>query len=355
MKKKIIYLLPLLFASFMLTSCEKEKVDLTYGTYVDIDINHLNEIDTTSLHNRLFNQKEVLLLAVHQGEYSKDCLCWSTYQNIIATYVNKYNEQVYVYNAQAQDETIKELNIAKLKESTPMLYIFNGTEKVASFSYSNNQDKKMFEETSGEAMYQRVHRYINEPKIHFVDTTFLDTKLEKHNNAVVLFMRSGCGDCKYVLPNTLIPYISSHNVKSEMLLFDMQPYYDQQNEVTSSSMVYDQMKKSYKLTAEASPEFGYANGVVPTFHYYEKGVLKDASVYFNDEIAQKEDGSYYISDSFYSEERLTSIKYTKTVLKGKALSSDEVLKTSSGYEYWAQEKAALKHDPLLIAFLDLYL
>ena len=138
----------------------------------------------------------------------------------------------------------------------------------------------------------------------------------------------------------------------------MQPYYDQQNEATSSSMVYDQMKKSYKLTAEASPEFGFANGVVPTFHYYEKGVLKDASVYFNDEIAQKEDGSYYISDSFYSEERLTSIKYANNVehnvLMCMNLPNEDVLSYEGNF-YWSQEKAAAYHTPLLKAFLDLYL
>ena len=33
---------------------------------------------------------------------------------------------------------------------------------------------------------------------------------------------------------------------------------------------------------------------------------------------------------------------------------EDVVKTESGYMYWAQEKAAQYHTPLLTAFLDTY-
>ena len=36
------------------------------------------------------------------------------------------------------------------------------------------------------------------------------------------------------------------------------------------------------------------------------------------------------------------------------LSEEDVIRTESGYMFWAQEKAAQHHTPLLLSFLDLY-
>ena len=97
---------------------------------------------------------------------------------------------------------------------------------------------------------------------------------------------------------------------------------------------------------------------MPTIHFYKKGVLSDASVFFNDEVSQKEDGTYYISDSFYSEERLTSLKYAEyidnNVLKGMEINKEDVVTTATGYTYWSQEKAAKYHAPLFQSFIECY-
>ena len=69
-------------------------------------------------------------------------------------------------------------------------------------------------------------------------------------------------------------------------------------------------------------------------------------------------GNYYISNSFYDEDRLTSISYASkidnNVLLGMKLPKEDVVTTSTGYAFWAQEKAAKYHDPLFKAFLDTY-
>ena len=66
----------------------------------------------------------------------------------------------------------------------------------------------------------------------------------------------------------------------------------------------------------------------------------------------------YVSRSFYSSERLTSLSYCENVeynvLEGITLSESDIAKTSTGYIYWLQEKAAVYHTPLLEVFLDYY-
>ena len=363
MKKKALFtlIIPLLFAP--LNGCtRKPAIRLTFGTELKQDIYTLRELTTAQLLDKAKNEQEVFLLATYQGDVSEECLCWNTFQNVIANYMNITHDLVYTYNTQNIDDSIKHLNIEKPEDSTPCLYIFNGEQKVASFSYKNSKDKGIFEDLKGKTMEYNVRRFAKGPLMRYVDTNYTQSNSIKNTQGlVVLFMRRGCGDCSYSIPNVLIPYIKSHKINFGVRIIDLQDLYDlskKENASEEEKAQYQNTKDLCGLSESTNSKYGYLNGVVPTLQYYEYGEIKDASVFFNDEIGQKEDGSYYISNSFYSEERLTSIKYDdnveNNVLKGMALNSDEVITTTSGYTYWAQEKAAQFHKPLMEAFLDCY-
>ena len=360
MKKKHLLSVCLLVPFAVLASCQsnsnsKGNFNLTYGTYIEAKVNNLQTLSNDELLAKA-DSREVFLLAAYQGEYSEDCLCWSTFENAIVSFVNKYHRVVYLFDAQKQDETVKDFKIKKVNESTPMFYIFSGKEQITYFSYNNNQDKTVFNDTTGEALYARINKKVKAPKMFYVDGAYLDQSIK--GTAIVLYIRNGCGDCKYVIPNLLIPYINKNDINKEVLLFDMQSYYDAQNKVGVSSTPYDDIKDKYCLTEKASLSYGYLNGVVPTIQYYKDGILNDSAVYFNDSVDVDDEGNYYISNSFYDEDRLTSISYASkidnNVLLGMKLPKEDVVTTSTGYAFWAQEKAAKYHDPLFKAFLDTY-
>lgn len=357
MKTKALLLIitPLLFAS--LTGCKKEgdKIHLTYGTEMQVNSSSLKELSNDELLVKARDEKEVFLLATYQGEYSEDCLCWATFKDVISNYMNLNNRLVYIFNAQNQNESLKNLGIEKIDQSTPYLYIFNGEKKLASFSYNNSRDKTIFEDRKANAIKERVNKVVSDPLIYYIHPEAIE---QKSDNLLVLFIRNGCGDCKYVLPNVILPYFNSHKLETKLKIVDLQDLYDLQNKEGTTGLPYDEMKDRCQLSEDSNETFGYGKGVVPTMHYYEQGELKDVSIFFNDEVSQKEDGSFYISNSFYSEERLTSLHYVDNVehkvLKGMPLPSDDVIVTDKGYMFWSQEKAALYHTPLLTAFLDTY-
>ena len=362
MKKKILCLLPLLLIPFLSSCADDEKVALTYGTYAKQTIYTINEITTAQLASKAKDEKEVFLLAVYQGEYSQDCLCWTTFQNVIASYMNAYHDLVYTYNAYEQDDSVKSLKIDKYTNSTPCLYVFNGEKNLAKYSYQNQQDKIIFEDVTGEAMSKRLQHVIDKPTLYYVDEEYLDQQYLTAKKICVLFFRNGCGDCQYVLPNVLIPYIKEHKLATEICMFDMQKYYDQSKSESATDEQkgkYQFLKNRFGLSEIGDTVFGYGNGVVPTIQFVENGKVDGATIYFNDVISQKEDGSFYVSDSFYSEERLPNLKYLKgmskqiAVLKGKTI-KDGVLESPYGY-YWSQEAASKYHKPLLEAFLDYYM
>ena len=230
MKKKIILLLPLLFSSFMLSSCQKEEpVSLTYGTYLENDVDSLKELTNSELFTKSKDENEVFILAVYQDQYSSSCFCWTTFKKIIATYINTYHEQVYLFNAYNQENNLSSLGIEKYEDSTPLLYVFNGETQLARFSYKNNQDRAIFGDLKGHAMYERIHKYVSRPSFYYVDEYYLNLELANQEEIALLFMRRGCGDCSYVLPNVILPYIHTHKITKDIWLFDLQDYYDMAN------------------------------------------------------------------------------------------------------------------------------
>ena len=361
MKKKLLglSLIPLAFSA--LIGCSSQKSVLTFGTYIGQTIYTLDPLSNSGLVSKA-ESNEVFLLAVYQGQYSEDCSCWSTFEHIIASYMNKYNERVYVYNAQEQDQSVAHLKIDKNNESSPYLYIFKGKKLLAKFYEQRSKDKAIFSDTTCQAMEQRVHKVVNKPKAYYVDDAYLKENLSKTNKAIVSFVRSGCSDCNYVIPNVIIPYINSNKIKNNLWLFDMQKVYELSKNPDSSEEEkgqYQALKDGYGLSSTGNATFGYQDGVVPTTHYYENGILKDASVFFNDSISQKEDGSFYVSDSYYSEERLPNLAYLQgvkftTCLKGMALENTSVLVSESGRAYWPQKEAAKYHTPIFKSFLNYY-
>jgi len=362
MKKKLFPLLPLLLVPFSVSACSSSKASLTYGSYIKSDVNSLKELTTVELKNKTTEDKEVFLLAVYQDKYSDDCLCWNTFKNVIVNYSNTYHELVYTYNAYNQDDSIKELKIEKREDSTPLLYIFNGTKIVSKFSYAKSQDMAIFEDLKGEAMNTRVHRSVDKPTMYYVDEAWLDDNYNKADELCVLYFRSACGDCKYVIPNVIIPYIKNHTFKKELLLFDMQKTYEtarKEDATEEEKAHYQEMKDKFGLSEKGNANYGYQNGVVPTIQYIKNGKLEDAAVYFNDKVAKKDDGSFYVSDSFYTEERLPNLKYLqgmdkdKAVLKGKEIKA--AISTATGKAYWPQADASEYHRPLLEAFFKCYM
>lgn len=359
MKNKLL-LVPLLSLSFLvLTGCANEKSNLTYGTKITQSLTSLKPSSDMDIFFRAEYFKETFIVATYQKGLSEDCLCWNTFQNVIVNYMNKYQEKVYVFDT--QNEIAKELKIDQYEDSTPALYIFKGKKQLAKFVYKNSRDKSIFTELNAEPMYTRIHKYINKPSLYEVDDQYLTDNLNKLDEAVTLFVRFSCEDCSYAVPSVIIPYFNKTVTNKEVLIFDLEDYYILSRSETASEeekAQYQSIKDKYQLSETSNVTFGYKQGVVPTIQYYQKGVLKSACVFFNDEVAQKEDGSYYISNSYFSEERLTSLEYAKDVknniLKGMTLKEEEVVKTPNGYTYWAQEKAAIYHKPLFEAFMNYY-
>ena len=360
---KKLLLLPLLILP-MMTACDtgktQEKVNLTYGTVMkEGNQEAIKELSNSELLAKTRDENEVFLLAVYQDQYSEKCNCWLTYKRIIQDYCFKYNRLVYLYNAHNQTDELAHLKIEKLNESTPYLYIFNGEKLIKKFSHANNKYRRIFEDTSTEEMNKTVNEYVNRPYLYFTDEKNVPID-DGNKDQVVMFMRHGCSDCKYALGEVLIPYIKEHTIVKDVYLFDMQKYYDLAKYPDASEedkAYYQNLKDRYGLSEAEGNTFGYQVGVVPTIQYRKGGKVKAAAIYFNDVIEKKEDGTYFVANSFYSEERKESLKdqYTfPNVIKGMTI-TEGVIEGNNNTYYWSQEAANKYHKANFEAFLECYI
>ena len=355
--KKIKYALllaPLLIGS--LTGCgDSNKIRLSYGNLItdensktgarEIDYSDIQRMmDPTS---RSANENFLLVVAPTNG-----CYCWEKFQIVLKQFINETNYLVYQIKISEFDNDVDKFGIA-MKQGNVALNIISNAKVIKTYV-----DSTIFENVT--SLKSELNKHIKEPLLYYVDQNQLNDLIkEKRENMLVYYARNGCGDCAYATPNAVLPYLYSHNFTTKFYIIDIQDLYDDARNNGSSE--YQEFKDIFNLSNKFSPEYGYGNGVVPTFQYYEKGQIIDASVYFNDSLIKKDDGTFEISETYYTQLRTRNLKYLKNVktnvLEGLIIPEEDVDVFEFGgnnYYSWNQNKASVYHKPLFEAFMDTY-
>ena len=345
MKKSVLFLSSMMLVS-SLVGCngQKNKFTITYGRYLLTNEEAtLNEIDYSDLEDRMEKDGK------HYGEnfllatYDEDsmCSCWlSHFGPALKSFVKKYHFEVYaIANDKFGDQN--DFGIKHYpNKSKPTLALINNGKVAQQFIYNTSAD--MFDKA--DALKEELDKYIKAPKIFKVSQDYLDKALFETNNEklIAYYGWSSCPDCQYCEPNVLWPFVYNNEIKTTILYYDADP-------IKSDKTVYDEFRTSHFMNEASGSKFGYLNGKVPTFQYWDSNELKDAATYFNDVVT---DG--VVTSSFYSQDRQQYLGYLEgvetTVLEGLQIPSEDL----SDWGGWIKTKAAVYHDPLLNAFLTKY-
>ena len=357
MKNKFLLMLLTPIALSFVTACNGTSgMKLTYGTYItseDSDNSDAKEIlysdlqakmDTSSI---LSNENFILVVTPTNG-----CSCWNIFKPILKEFIN--NCHYLVYQMKVTDFGSNNTYGVALKQGYVGLSLIKKGKVIKTYgdcshTFSNSTSLK-----------SELDKYVRAPELYYVDQQYLDLAIKNGETLLVDYIRNECGDCNYAIPDALIPYAEINTFNTKMYLFDLQDMYDAAKESTDAANDYQEFKDTHYLSTKFSEEFGYGNGVVPTIHYYERGKLMDANVYFNDSISLV-DGQYVVSSSYYTPIRQDSLSYTskvkKPILQGLKLSENEVGVYSyqgNDYYYWKSENASKYHKPLFEAFMNTY-
>lgn len=350
--KKFSFILPLLIVPF-LASCESTegKTQLTYGTYMHEEAVQLSSSEF-STH---FNNEENFLMAI----YPKDstCFCWKYFSEVINQTVKDEHLLIYKFYANDVDDNVdmKEVGGFNNRMNAPTFYIIKN-KKIA--RYYNYSDAANFFKKKDEFVGE-ISNHIKKPRMFYLSKEQVDAKLENKETFSLFYARNECGDCNYVIPHTLVPYFDSlERETNELYIFDMQPYYAGSSASEEEKAAYQEFKDHYLLSEAGNATYGFGKGVVPTFHYYEAGLLADACVYANDDALTYDNGVYHPTGSYYNASRLDHLHYLREV-EVSNLTTIEILEedtvTYENSHYWKISSASSYYNPILIAFLDAYL
>ena len=340
MKKLVKILLPFLcLNASLLSACgSDEKIQLSFG---NINATQVDDKVTTSDLDLKINNKESFLMVV--GDTS--CACWSEFRPIINSYVSEKHVDCLFFKYHSFKNYTAKYGIDALKGHTSFIIYQEGNVKVQ--IKSNSDDKTMRDKT---AFYKFMDGMVKLPKLYFISENDYGTVTE--NGAIIYFERSSCGDCSYLNPTVIANYVKKHPDMNNIYVMDCQAWKDNLDIVQ-----YQAKKNNYGLSTTNNPDYGYDTGVFPFMSYVKAGYWLSGAVAFNDEV-NKQGNKYVITNSYYTEERLSKLDYLSKVdtkvLKGLELPASDV-SDNGEWISWEKEKAVKYYEPIIDAFLDTYL
>ena len=356
--KKVLFLLPLLaITSLGISGCKKSEQlpRITYGTLVGQESEEITYADLTAKIAR----QETMIVATYLKVTSGQCGCWIRFKSVLDEYVKEYNTRVYYIDRFSFPDDGDNFGITlNTKVTDPSVVFFKNGKKANQYLYSSDT-KPIFEQMSG--LRKAVAKFARDPQLMFVDQDYLDNALftAKNDKVVVYYLWNTCPDCNDCLPYVLDPYQNKNEFSTQVWCIDLAIkglLLNENGDQDKTQASYVKFLKDHHMSAAGDSTFGYDRGFVPTFQVWEKGVLKDMSVYFNDSY-EKVDEEWKITRSFYSQERVAHLQYTNTILEGTTIPNEDMLEAEFGgmtYTMWKTEAARKVHQPLLEAFLDMY-
>ena len=331
-----------------LTACSNnKKVDILFG---DLHAESLTTLSYGKLKEKV-DSKENFMLAV---QYSDNCGCWSDSKPIMERYIKEKHVNIYHIKLEELDGNNNRFGIDIISGNVTFAIFKDGEVKAS--TTTKEDSLKIYD--SFVAFTESV---IQLPKMYYISLTDLNNLYKTPEKNIIYFSRNTCGDCSYVNTSGLKSW--SENTKEyakKIYVLDCdQPGIRYDAEGKYDKELWQAFKHSYGLSTAINPTYGYDNGYVPTFYLIQGSEtgpsFLSGSVTFNDTVTKGEDGAYYVTNSYYTEERLPNLQYmdsgVKTkVLKGMKLDSGVI--DNGNYTYWDHPAAEKYHNVFLEKFLN---
>lgn len=355
--KKFLAILSLSFLTVgtaLLSSCSGGgKICIYFG---DKNATDVTTIKFTKL-EEMVNSKENFMIAV---QYSDGCACWSSDAHpVLQKYVQ--DNQVNIYHIKYDE--------LRAHENTFGIKIITGNVSFAIFEEGQCKVNLNTRENPPLKDYELFTSFmkdtINLPKFYYVTLDDVKNMYKSSEKSVIYFSRNSCGDCSYINEHFLKDWNKSHpNYSKKMYVLDCDQKgirFDDQGEYNEKQ--WYKFKDDYGLSTANNTVYGYGEadggGYVPSFYLIQgsqsKTTFLSGAVAFNDKLA-KDGDNYKVVNSYYTEERLSSLQYIDDSVRNKVLvglsvnASDVTL--YGQYISWNHDAAEKYHNPLLEKFFD---
>ena len=309
-----IILTSTLIGGISLSSCssnKKEKLFLLEREYQRVET---KEISKTTLSSKMANKNSFIL-------YISDPLCssCSIVTPFIESYIRSSNALIYSISTSSLDTNNEYVPYSV----TPTLAFIKDGVVVDKIDYVSNES--LFASSSSLSNYISSKVSLS-PQIEITETQY-DELIASKETFIILFRWSKCGDCVSMDSYFFDQYKEKH-LNNTFYSFELSEKYDARDpELKSEDPNWKAFTKKVGLSKEGNEEFGYNNGVVPTFQYREKGIIKDAVVVYNDGMEYNKNDNDEITSL-----TITSSYFTNAPFIGKTYESTSSLNFYQNYK-----------------------
>ena len=335
MKKIIqsIILTSTLIGGISLSSCssnKKEKLFLLEREYQRVET---KEISKTTLSSKMANKNSFIL-------YISDPLCssCSIVTPFIESYIRSSNALIYSISTSTLDTNNEYVPYSV----TPTLAFIKDGVVVDKIDYVSNES--LFASSSSLSNYISSKVSLS-PQIEITETQY-DELIASKETFIILVRWSKCGDCVSMDSYFFDQYKEKH-LNNTFYSFELSEKYDARDpELKSEDPNWKAFTKKVGLSKEGNEEFGYNNGVVPTFQYREKGIIKDAVVVYNDGMKYNKNDNDEITSL-----TITSSYFTNAPFIGETYESTSSL---NFYQNYKKSTASFYEEKVENLFKKLY-
>ena len=186
------------------------------------------------------------------------------------------------------------------------------------------------------------------PSCYYITKEDVSTIKSSGQSAVIYYVRSACGDSSDLNRGLLRSYIKDHKDMKKIYTLDCQEFW--RASTAEDYQSYLDVKNELGLSNVNNPTYGYDAGVFPCFSFIENGQYASGCVIYNDSVT-KQDDKIVVTNSYYTQERVSSLQYTNKVIKGLELQESDVNMYGS-FAIWKNESADNQYKEILDSFLD---
>lgn len=241
------------------------------------------------------------------------CSCWGDFNaEVVTPFVRKYSTPIFMIEVDNIKNSFYDMPVNSDKSNTPVFGIFkDGKFKVglALDRHKMNKDLNLFE--------NYVFEHLVLPNAFYISLEELNVKLKGDSRFMIYYTWSKCPNCVVLEDDFLTKYILSVKKYNKLPLFLVETEVETMRltdgERTSELALanWQKAKDTYGLSNLHNTALGYNTGVVPTIQvikpdktdYVTSGnitpIIEDMFVFQNEKVDQKEDGTYYLSDSYF--------------------------------------------------------
>lgn len=297
MRKYISIIFSFLFALFLVVGCSckdnpgDEKASLSIG-----NVNATSYVELASaaeLQAKVDNKDSFVLYVFQSG-----CDGCKLFKPIIEHVIDERNLIIYAI----QWNKVKNFKGLESVSGTPSLAVYNKGEVLTITDPDKNNS--YFSTYDGFKTFLDEYTYI--PRAYYITLSQLREKKTNQDNFIVYFSRKSCGDCSYLNNHYLKDYLNNYHGEKAFYILETDAVgvrFDENGEY--DAVQWQAVKDEFGLSEAGSATYGYKTGVVPTFQYYNNGVLSGMMVYANDDgdFVVESDGSYTftITSSYYDD------------------------------------------------------